>query len=121
MINIIVLWQTVYTQAALDHLARSQRPPPQPRRHRQALPTRHPTINLNGRYQTTSNPRLPADSDPFGQPTDASSSRTHRSPDCLSLARVGQSSTFARSARSGIPRAQCGQEAVENSLRGVLP
>jgi TnpA family transposase len=34
MINIIVLWQTVYTQAALDH----------------------PTINLNGRYQTTTRP-----------------------------------------------------------------
>jgi TnpA family transposase len=34
MVNIIVLWQTVYMQAALDH----------------------PTINLQGRYQTTDRP-----------------------------------------------------------------
>jgi hypothetical protein len=35
MINIIVLWQTVYTQAANGHH-------PRPRRRRQALPTRPP-------------------------------------------------------------------------------
>ena len=45
MINIIVLWQTVYIQAALD-----------PADIARLSPLGHPTINLDGRYRTTSHP-----------------------------------------------------------------
>jgi hypothetical protein len=53
MVNIIVLWQTVYTQAALDHLIANghQRDPADVAR---LTPLGHPTINLQGRYRTTS-------------------------------------------------------------------
>jgi len=52
MVNIIVLWQTVYTQAALDHLvAHGQRPDPADVA--RLSPLGHPTINLQGRYRTT--------------------------------------------------------------------
>ncbi len=53
MINIIVLWQTVYTQAALDHLAASGYPP-DPADIARPSSLGHPTINLDGRYRTTS-------------------------------------------------------------------
>lgn len=55
MINIIVLWQTVYTQAALDHLAANGHHP-DPADVARLSPLGHPTINLNGRYQTTTRP-----------------------------------------------------------------
>jgi len=55
MINIIVLWQTVYIQAALDHLAAIGHHP-DPADVARLSPLGHPTINLNGRYQTTSRP-----------------------------------------------------------------
>jgi TnpA family transposase len=55
MINIIVLWQTVYMQAALDHLA-EQGYPINPANIARLSPLAHPTINLQGRYQTTSRP-----------------------------------------------------------------
>jgi hypothetical protein len=55
MINIIVLWQTVYTQAALDHLT-AQGHPIDPADVARLTPLGHPTINLNGRYQTTTRP-----------------------------------------------------------------
>jgi Tn3 transposase DDE domain len=54
-VNIIVLWQTVYTQAALEHLAANGYPL-DPRRRGPAYPLGHPTINLDGRYRT---PRQP--------------------------------------------------------------
>ena len=52
MVNIIVLWQTVYTQAALKHLAASgyEIDPADVAR---LSPLAHPTINLQGRYETT--------------------------------------------------------------------
>jgi len=53
MINIIVLWQTVYTQAALEHLAAQGRHI-DPDHIVRLSPLGHPTINLQGRYQTTS-------------------------------------------------------------------
>lgn len=55
MINIIVLWQTVYTQAALDHLdeAGHQINPDDVAR---LSPLGHSSINLQGRYQTTTRP-----------------------------------------------------------------
>ena len=53
MINIIVLWQTVYTQAALDHLDANGYHP-DPADVARLSPLGHPTINLDGRYQTTS-------------------------------------------------------------------
>lgn len=52
MVNVIVLWQTVYIQAALDHLAAcglSLDPADVAR----LSPLGHPTINLQGRYRTT--------------------------------------------------------------------
>ena len=52
MINIIVLRQTVSVQAALDHLVANGHHPDPAR----LSPLGHPTINLNGRYQTTSKP-----------------------------------------------------------------
>ena len=55
MINIIVLWQTVYTQAALDHLAATGYPI-DPADVARLTPLGHPTINLDGRYRTTSRP-----------------------------------------------------------------
>ncbi len=55
MINVIVLWQTVYTQAALDHLAASGYPL-DPADVARLTPLGHPTINLDGRYRTTSRP-----------------------------------------------------------------
>src|SRR5664279_2770226 len=55
MLNIIVLWQTVYTQAALDHLVANGHHP-DPADVARLSPLGHPTINLNGRYQTTSHP-----------------------------------------------------------------
>ncbi|MDA8333227.1 MAG: Tn3 family transposase [Candidatus Dormibacteraeota bacterium] len=53
MANILVLWQTVYIQAALDHLAANgyQANPADIVR---LSPLGHPTINLQGRYQPTS-------------------------------------------------------------------
>jgi len=55
MINIIVLWQTVYTQAALGHLD-AHGHHPDPADVVRLTPLGHPTINLHGRYQTTSRP-----------------------------------------------------------------
>ena len=57
MINIIVLWQTVYIQAALDHLAANGYPL-DPADVARLTPLGHPTINLQGRYRTTSRPPL---------------------------------------------------------------
>ncbi len=52
MVNVIVLWQTVYIQAALDHLdANGHRPDPADVA--RLSPLGHPTINLQGRYRTT--------------------------------------------------------------------
>ena len=50
-----MLWQTVYTQAALDHLAASGYPLDSADVAR-LTPLGHPTINLDGRYRTTSRP-----------------------------------------------------------------
>jgi TnpA family transposase len=55
MLNIIVLWQTVYMQAALDHLADNGYHP-DPGDVRRLSPLGHPGINLDGRYQTTTGP-----------------------------------------------------------------
>ena len=55
MINIIVLWQTVYIQAAFDHLAANGYPL-DPADIARLSPLGHPTINLDGRYRTTSHP-----------------------------------------------------------------
>ena len=55
MINIIVLWQTIYTQAALDHLDANGYHP-DPADIARLSPLGHPTINLDGRYQTTTRP-----------------------------------------------------------------
>ena len=55
MINVIVLWQTVYIQAALDHLA-AKGYPIDPADVARLTPLGHPTINLDGRYRTTSRP-----------------------------------------------------------------
>jgi TnpA family transposase len=52
MVNIIVLWQTVYMQAALDHLGANGHHP-DPADVARLSPLGHPTINLQGRYQTT--------------------------------------------------------------------
>lgn len=52
MVNIIVLWQTVYTQAALDHLAANGHDI-DPADVARLSPLAHPTINLQGRYETT--------------------------------------------------------------------
>ena len=71
MINVIVLWQTVYIQAALDHLAASGYPL-DPADVARLTPLGHPTINLDGRYRTTSRPPSPA-SDPSAPATDSGS------------------------------------------------
>ena len=63
MINIIVLWQTVYTQAALDHLAANGYHP-DPADIARLSPLGHPTINLDGRYQPPPNHQRTA-SDPY--------------------------------------------------------
>jgi TnpA family transposase len=55
MINVIVLWQTVYIQAALDHLA-AKGYPIAPADAARLTPLGHPTINLDGRYRTTNRP-----------------------------------------------------------------
>jgi hypothetical protein len=55
MVNVIVLWQTVYIQAALDHLAAGGHKI-DPADVARLSPLGHPTINLNGRYRTTSRP-----------------------------------------------------------------
>ncbi len=48
-------WQTVYTQAALEHLTASGYPL-DPADVARLTPLGHPTINLDGRYRTTSRP-----------------------------------------------------------------
>ncbi|HVA26026.1 MAG TPA: Tn3 family transposase [Chloroflexota bacterium] len=53
MVNVIVLWQTVYIQAALDHLAANGHQLDQADVARLS-PLGHPTINLQGRYRSTS-------------------------------------------------------------------
>lgn len=53
MVNVIVLWQTVYMQAALDHLAAGGQEI-DPADVARLSPLGHPTINLQGRYRTTS-------------------------------------------------------------------
>jgi hypothetical protein len=53
MINIIVLWQTVYIQAALDHLAANGYPL-DPADIARLTPLGHPTINRQDCYRTTS-------------------------------------------------------------------
>ncbi len=55
MVNIIVLWQTVYIQGALDHLA-AHGHNIDPADVARLSPLGHPTINLQGRYRTTSRP-----------------------------------------------------------------
>ena len=55
MINVIVLWQTVCIQAALDHLA-AKGYPIDPADVARLTPLGHPTINLDGRYRTTNRP-----------------------------------------------------------------
>ena len=52
MVNVIVLWQTVYIQAALDHLVANGYEP-DPADVARLSPLDHPTINLQGRYRTT--------------------------------------------------------------------
>jgi len=52
MVNVIVLWQTVYIQAALDHLAAGGHKI-DPADVARLSPLGHPTINLQGRYRTT--------------------------------------------------------------------
>ena len=53
MVNIIMPWQTVYIQAALDHLVANGHHP-DPADVARASPLGRPTINLQGRCQTTS-------------------------------------------------------------------
>jgi TnpA family transposase len=53
IVNVIVLWQTVYIQAALDHLA-ADGDEIDPADVARLSPLGHPTINLNGRYRSTS-------------------------------------------------------------------
>jgi Tn3 transposase DDE domain len=55
MINVIVLWQTVYIQAALDHLTANGYPI-DPADVARLTPLGHPTINLDDRYRTTNRP-----------------------------------------------------------------
>ncbi len=55
MVNIIVLWQTVYTQAALDHLEAAGHDL-DPADVARLSPLGHPTINLDGRYRSTIHP-----------------------------------------------------------------
>ena len=69
MINVIVSWQTVYIQAALDHLT-AKGYPIDPADVARLTPLGHPTINLDGRYRTTNRP--PPDSGRY-EPTDSGS------------------------------------------------
>ncbi len=55
MVNIVCLWNTVYIQAALDHL-RASGYQPDPADVARLPPLGHPTINVDGRYRTTSRP-----------------------------------------------------------------
>jgi len=55
MVNVIVLWQTVCTQAALEHLAASGCPL-DPADVARLTPARSPHDRLDGRYRTTSRP-----------------------------------------------------------------
>ena len=55
MINVIVPWQTVYIQAALDHLA-AKGYPIDPADVARLTPLGNPAINLDGRYRTTNRP-----------------------------------------------------------------
>lgn len=55
MVNLVCLWNTVYTQAALDHL-RANGYQPDPADLARLTPLGHPSINLNGRYRTTGRP-----------------------------------------------------------------
>jgi Tn3 transposase DDE domain len=55
MVNVIVLWQTVYIQAALDHLA-AKGYRIDPAEVARLTPLGHPAINLHGRYRTTNPP-----------------------------------------------------------------
>jgi hypothetical protein len=55
MVNVIVLWQTACTRAALEHPA-AGRYPLDPAGVARLTPLGHPTINLDGRYRTTSRP-----------------------------------------------------------------
>jgi TnpA family transposase len=55
MVNLICLWQTVYIQAALDHLSANGYQP-DPADIARLTPLGHPTINLDGRYRTTGQP-----------------------------------------------------------------
>lgn len=52
MVNVIVPWQTVYIQAALDRLAAAEHEI-NPADVARLSPLGHPTINLDGRYRTT--------------------------------------------------------------------
>jgi hypothetical protein len=51
----ISVWQTVYIQAALDHLTANGYGP-DPADVGRFMPLRYPTINLDGRYRTTKRP-----------------------------------------------------------------
>jgi hypothetical protein len=53
MVNLIVLWQTVYLQAALDHLVANGHEP-DPADVARLSPLGPPMINLQVRYRTTS-------------------------------------------------------------------
>jgi Tn3 transposase DDE domain len=55
MVNVIVLWQTACTRAALEHLAAGGYPL-DPADVARLTPLGHPTNNLDGRYRTTSRP-----------------------------------------------------------------
>jgi len=55
MVNLVCLWNTVYTQAALDHL-RANGYQSDPADLARLTPLGHPSINLNGRYRTTGRP-----------------------------------------------------------------
>lgn len=55
MVNTIVLWQTIYIDAALNHL-RERGHPTDPADIARLSPLYHANINLQGRYQTTTRP-----------------------------------------------------------------
>jgi hypothetical protein len=52
MVTLIVIWQTVYLQAALDHLVANGHEP-DPADVARLSPLGHPMINLQVRYRTT--------------------------------------------------------------------
>ena len=84
MINVIVLWQTVYIQAALDHLA-AKGYPIDPADVARLTPLGHPAINLDGRYRTTNRP--PATG--LRPATNQLTQDAHESSSQASLARPG--------------------------------